>query len=371
MKKIILSGCLMIGILLARGQVVINVQLPAMGLVMKSQLWNLTIINTSSSDIQAQVSVLFTNVANNQKVFSGTSKLITLSRGAKQVTYNDVLPVTYNILNTGYNVDAAQEGFLPIGTFDVCYQVIRINTDFSETLGEQCETVDIDPISPPQLVSPYDSERVEITRPLFTWLPPSPYNLFNNLQYDYTLVQVLNTQSAADAIQQNIPLYAQSGITTTSLQYPVSVAELDTASLYAWQVTAKSGGSPVSKSEIWSFRIQHFNPDTNKVFVQNYYVKLKRENDASYIECKGMLRFEYLNEWNDKVVNVKLYDISSASRQELNIDSSLVNVDYGINFKSIDFTIQNLLVNKHIYQFELINSKQEHWYVKFEYQQNN
>lgn len=371
MKKFILSGVLFIGLVLAKGQVVINVQLPAMGLVMKSQLWNLTLINTSTTDIQAQVTVLFTNVANNQKVFSGTSKLFNLPRGTKQITFNDVQPVTYNILNTGYNVDGAQEGFLPVGTFDVCYQVTRINNDFSESLGEQCETVDIEPISPPQLVSPYDSERVEITRPLFTWLPPAPYNLFNNLVYDYTLVQVLSTQSAADAIQQNIPLYSQSNVSVTSLQYPVSLAELDTAKLYAWQVTAKSGGNPVSKSEIWSFKIQHFNPDTNKLSIQNYYVKLKRENDASYIIMHGALRFEYINEWNDKTVNIHLYDISSTSRNELSIDSSMLNVVYGNNFRSIDFAGQNLLVNKHIYLFELVNSKQEHWFVKFEYQQNN
>ncbi|MCP2937171.1 hypothetical protein NK983_31220, partial [Salmonella enterica subsp. enterica serovar Typhimurium] len=83
---------------------------------------------------------------------------------------------------------------------------------------------------------PADSEHVELTRPFFTWIPPTPLNLFSNLNYSWTLVEVQPTQSAADAIQQNIPVLSQTGLLTTNFQYPPGMAELDTGKTYAWRV---------------------------------------------------------------------------------------------------------------------------------------
>ena len=190
---------------LANGQVIVNLQLPPMGLSIKSQLWNLSLINTGTGDINVQVEMTMTDVSNNQRVLTGLSKNFVLPRGVKQVQATDVMPIIYTVGAPGYNLDGNPAGFLPIGIFNICYSIIKINNDGAERLGEECQTIEIEPLSPPQLVIPHDSEHVETTRPFFTWLPPSPYNLFNNLQYDWILVEVQPTQNAATALQQNIP----------------------------------------------------------------------------------------------------------------------------------------------------------------------
>ncbi len=367
MKKIISVILVFCGLLPCRAQVVVNLQLPAMGLMIKSQLWNLSIVNTGTADIEAQVEVLLTDASNNQQVLSGTTRTITLPKGAKQLTSNDVLPVSYNVLNPGYNLDASQDGFLPIGLYHVCYTVIQVTHGGTERLSEECEDIQVDPISPPMLISPADSDRVDMTRPLFTWVPPSPFILFNNLSYQYTLVEVMPLQTASDAIQQNIPLQTQQNIYTNSMQYPLSSPELDTGKLYAWQVAAVTGGNIVSKSEVWSFRIRKDGQDTSHTVSMDHYARPGRTQDASYTLCNGILRFVYLNEYNDATIPFKIYDITNAAQREVGMDSTVMDIRYGENYKQFDFTQGDQLTDKHIYLLELVNSRNESWYLKFEY----
>jgi len=81
MKKyilIILSAAVLQGI---RAQVVINPQLPPGGLTVKSQLWNLAVVNTGNQSIQAQVELSIVNAANNQPVLTATTRVLTFPKG--------------------------------------------------------------------------------------------------------------------------------------------------------------------------------------------------------------------------------------------------------------------------------------------------
>jgi len=366
MKKYILSALLAALISNLPAQVVLNLQLPPAGLTVKSQLWNMSVVNTVSQSMRAQIELSMINVSNNQTVLTATTRVLDFPRGLKQLHAGEVAPVTYNIMASGYNVDGSPEGFLPVGTFQLCYSMIRVDQEVSERLAEECETVVIEPLSPPQLVSPADSEAVELTRPLFNWIPPSPIQLFSNLVYDFNLVEVQSLQTGADAVQQNVPLETQSNLTVTNLQYAPSLPELDTAKLYAWQITAKSAGSEVARSEVWTFKVKKEPPPTVKSFLV-YYLKMKRENDAAYAVCHGTLYYEYLNESNDKTIPFKVYDVSNPAGKELALDSSLIDLHFGQHLGALDFTNTAVLKDKHIYLLELINSRKEHWYLKFQY----
>src|SRR5688500_13198285 len=212
-----------------QAQVIMNLQLPPVGLTLKPQLWNFSLVNSGHGRVNVRVELIVTDVSTNQRILTGTSNLFVLAVGAKQVRPADVMPVTYSIGSPGYSVDPSPDGFLPIGIFNICYSVINQNNDAQETLSEECETVQIEPVSPPQLILPADNEPVLVTRPLFTWLPPSPFNSNNSLLYDWVLVEVQPTQSAADAIQQNIPVLAQRNMAVASIQYPLSMPDRDTA----------------------------------------------------------------------------------------------------------------------------------------------
>jgi hypothetical protein len=347
-------------------QVVITPQLPPGGLTMKSQLWNLSVVNTGNQTIQVQIELSMINAANNQPVMTATTRILDAPKGMKQLRAAEAAPVTYNILNSDFHLDGSAEGFLPVGTFQLCYSVIRIDLETSERVAEDCETVVIEPVSPPQLVNPPDSGETELVRPLFNWLPPSPYQLFTNLIYDFKLVEVQDLQTGAEAVQENMPLHAQGNLNTTSLQFPPSLPALDTGKLYAWQITAWSGGAEVARSEVWTFHVKPAKPDARGGGL-GYYVRLKPENEAGFTLCYGMLRYEYLNEVNDKQVSFKVYDISQAGRKEVPMDSAFIDVRFGDNLEQLDFSRTSGLTENHVYLLELINSRKEHWCLRFKY----
>jgi hypothetical protein len=367
MKKIFLVMTGLWVALFSQAQVIVSTQLPPLGLTIKSQLWNLSLINTGSVSLDIKIEVSVTDISNNQPVLTGTSRLLTLPRGPKQFRIADVLPIVYNLGNPGYRVDPNPDGFLPIGQFNICYTIIKSNSDAPEVLSEECQSVEVEPLSPPQLIIPLDNEDIGIMRPFFAWVPPSPFNSYNSLLYDWVLVEVQATQSPADAVQQNVPILTRQNISFTSFQYPLSMPELDTSKVYAWRVVAKNYTSPIATSETWSFKVKHYEPDSVIASADGFFARLHRQEDASFIICNGVLRFEYMNDNNMSMAAVNIFDISSAGRRVVPLDSADYRVAYGQNFIQIDLRQKNMMMNGHMYLLELRNAKNETWYLKFEF----
>src|SRR6187200_3654634 len=106
-------------------QVLITPQLPPVGITVKSELWNLSLVNSFPQSLEIQLEVQMTDVSNSQRVFSAISRPFILPKGTKNIRASDIMPLTFNVLNSSYNIDASPFGFLPIGIFNVCYTVIR------------------------------------------------------------------------------------------------------------------------------------------------------------------------------------------------------------------------------------------------------
>lgn len=347
-------------------QVVIQLQVPPLGLTIKPQLWNLALMNGTRESMTVRIEMVMTDVANNQQVLTGTTRAFVLSEGGRRVQVKDVLPITYNSGSALYAVDPNPDGFLPVGVFNICYTLIGSIKGLSESvLAEACETFEIEPLSPPMLVMPANNEYTE-SRPFFTWLPPSPYQLFSNLRFDLKLVEVYPTQSPADAVQQNIPVVAQSNINFSSFQYPPGLPELDSSKSYAWQVVAKNGIMTVGNSEVFTFKLKQYSADSSRFQSRGYYSSMRREDDASYIISGNILKCSYEHLYADSTVDIHLTDITTSVHKAIPLDSSAIEVKYGFNLLSLDFQ-RNHLENKNIYMLELINSRREKWYLKFEY----
>lgn len=370
MRKLFLSVMLVIFALGLQAQVVMNLQLPPLGVTIKPQLWNLSLVNNSGEAMDVRLEMEMTDVSNNQLVFKGISRLLNLPRGAKQVHAGDVIPVTYTAGNPGYPVDPNPDGFLPIGVFNVCYTVTKLNSDAPEQLSEDCITLEVEPLSPPQLVLPVDSEYVDFTRPFFAWMPPSPVNSYQTMFYDWILVEVQATQSAADAIQQNIPVYTRQHVSFTSMQYPLSMPELDSSKLYAWRITAKNNSSPVANSEIWTFRVRKQEQVIENPVKSGYYARLSREENASFIICNGILRFAFEQDQNSTLAEIQITDISSKQRKRLPLEQAEQQTKYGQNLVQLDLRESGGMINGHMYLLELTTEKKEKWFLRFEYRQN-
>lgn len=370
MKKYILMVLYTCSLVQLPAQVVLNLQLPPAGLTVKSQLWNLAVMNTANQSFQARIELSMINAANSRPVMTATTNVLNFPKGMRQLRAGDVTPVMYTVQDPAFRVDGSPEGFLPVGTFQLCYTVIRTDLEIADRVAEECETAVVEPISPPQLIDPGDSSITDQTRPLFSWLPPSPIMLFNHLVYDFRLVRVEALQTGVEAVQQNIPLERQSDLVMAYLQYPMSLPELDTTNIYAWQVIAISGGSEVARSDVWTFRVKKESLGLTPS-PPAYYTRLRKENDAAYSVCRGPLYFEYLNEANDRTIPFRIYDLTNPSGMELRLDSSLIDLHYGEHLGMLDLSKSGIMLDRHLYLLELINSKKEHWYLKFQYRKKN
>ena len=216
MKKTVCSLLMLFIMHFCNGQVLLTSQIPPSGVCLKSQLWNFSIVNSGASNIIIQINLSFRDASNGERIFTASSGYYTVTQPVTQLQAYNLIPIVYTIINNAYNVDANPDGFLPIGQFEVCLEVTQIIGDMVSTLAEDCTTIEVEPISPPILINPVNEDSSYNKRPFFSWLPPAPITGFNNLSYDFSLVSVENIQSPGDAIQQNIPLFFEAGISTNS-----------------------------------------------------------------------------------------------------------------------------------------------------------
>lgn len=348
-----------------QAQVLVNLQLPVIGLSTKNQLWNMVLVNTGRETIQLRGSLIFTDQATNQVVMTASTSEFKLSAGSHVFQVADFSPIIYSIVNSSYGVDNNPNGFLPVGHFTVCYQFDRFVSDTYEKFVEECEMVEVEPVSPPQLIFPEDQAVLEFPQPVFSWLPPAPMNYFSQLSYDLRLVKLVGMQLPSDAIQQNIAIFSQQNIHTLSLAYPTSLPALDTGATYAWQVTAKNNNREVAKSDIWAFMVKKFNAAEDKLIRNGFYAKLKNaDGPVNYFLCSGKLQLAYDNYTDDDSVAVAITNLSN-QKTKMSLDSEYIRLKRGLNFIEIDLKTRNAFSNDHIFEFELINSRGEKWIGRF------
>lgn len=367
MKKLIITF-LLFAVMHGRSQVTVSLQLPPSGLSMKSQLWNMIVNNNSGGAIDVYIHLNLVETGTNRPVMSATTNSIPLPPGNRFIQYSSCAPVQYNVTDPSYQGFAASE-FMPVGHFTACYTLYKVLGDGHSQLAEECDVIDVEPVSPPQLVYPANKDSVETGNPAFNWIAPAPSNLFTSISYDLELTEMYPGQTESDAVQQNIPLLIQGGLNATSYPYPAGAAQLEAGKKYAWRILAKNNDAVVGRSDVWWFTVK--DPSAGKKSASEQpFAKLKKGDQLSYAILYNDLKFEYVNETEDTIWNMKVYDLSSASRKDMNISMPSANLRTGVNLVRIPSEQLDRFADKHIYLLEIRNSRDELWQLKFEYRRN-
>lgn len=352
-----------------RAQVLVNIQVPPVGLIQKPQLWNMVLSNASGTTLTLHAELLLTEASGGQQVLSGTTGNFTLATGTVPLNAGTIGNIQYNVLGSGYAIDASPAGLLPPGHFLACFSFWKHSGDVVEVIAEECIELLVEPMAPPMLIQPYDGVGIESQNPLFTWLPPSPAGLFNNLRYQFDLVELGVNQTAVDAIQQNVPVFSQDQLQGLSLQYPLSAYPLVYGKTYAWRITATSNNAPVSPSETWTFTPRQFNRIDSMVKGDLPFARLLRNDEAGYAIFSGEIKFEYINETADSIWHIRVVDLSLSSRPGWELDMDSLPMRRGQNLVRYQVKEEDAFIDKHMYQLELVNSRNEIWRLRFEYRQ--
>jgi hypothetical protein len=336
-----------------------TVQLPPVGVLQKAQLWNIVLVSAADLPKHVRITLRLMDAQTNQPVLTGITREITLSKGAKQLQVGDVMPVQYEYLSS--TVDRSVNGMLSAGNYRACYSMYVLEDKTGNQPGEDCIPFAIEPVSPPLLNTPANQSILESRLPQFTWLPPAPLNLFNDLNYDMTMVEVRPGQSPAEAIQQNIPVYRAPRLRNMFVNYPAGAVALDTARQYAWTVVAKNGQMFAAQTEIWTFRIKGVRNHLHEG--SSAYVQLRKELDGAVINCSS-LHYAYNNETSDSTVKYELIALEDDNRVA---GTGTVGIKRGDNRLEMPLhKIRSLKTGKS-YLFRLRNSRNEYWQMKFIY----
>ncbi len=259
-------------------QVTVNVQLPPAGMIQKDQLWNLVLVNNNAST-DVIVALDIQDAVSGQPVLSARSRSFMLGKGLKVINIQDVQPVQYN-----HMAAELSGGYLPLGSYIACYRVVR-NDKGPEPLGDECVRINVSPLSPPILNTPADHSELPGGYPQFSWLPPSPMDMFSNLWYELLVAEVLPGQSATEAVLYNVPVYAGHNLPSPYENYPASFSKLKPGQQYAWQVTARNGLNYAAQTEVWTFFIKS-SDSLKESKISGSYLILKKGEEAggtSYI----------------------------------------------------------------------------------------
>jgi len=344
---------------LAQAQVALVLQVPPTGIMLKSQLWNMALINTGNSAVNVTIELTLLSVKDNQPVMRAVSRTLQLNKGTNQITGKEVAPVGYDYLSPVFNTDRDPNGFLPVGRYKACYTIVQLRHG-DAPLTEDCLPVEVQPVSPPQLNTPADTSTLETAYPQFSWLPPLPLNLFSDLTYDMLVVEVLPGQGSYEAIQQNIPLYNISRYKDQANLYPASNAPLDTGRVYAWRVIAKNEDEFISQSEVWTFKLAshtHVEPKPS----DGNYISLKKAGGPP----------AGIHTLTDRVIGVKYYSFDKqhkATVRFLTGDGKLLRsmetqLLYGDNY--LGYSLDGAFVEDKPYRIEITDHQHNIYIADF------
>jgi hypothetical protein len=359
-KKSLISCLLFLVIFISRGQVSMTLQVPPTGVLVKPQLWNMVLVNTGGS-ILARVNLVLVDEKTNQALLTASSIPFLLGKGAHQLQAKDLSPIQYNYNSPAFHASQGPNGLLPVGAYQACYTLVNAEKA-AAPLVESCVQLNIDPLSPPLLNTPADESELYTSYPQFTWLPPMPPGMFDNLSYDLILVEVLPGQGKGDAIQQNIPVWSGGFIKDLFLNYPSSYRALDTGRLYAWRIVALNDDQPVAMTDIWSFHITTPQKPTIKQ-QPGAFVDLRRGLGTSVASSGETLKLTYENLAADTAVNYTITGLQDASNPI--VQKGQLSLIKGRNFLQVPLLKSGGFAERKVYLFQFINSRNETWTMKF------
>ena len=358
MKKIFFVLCVAMPLFL-QAQFTVNVQLPPAGMIQKDQLWNLVLVNNSNEMTDVSLSLNLQDAVTGQLVLAAVTRSITTGKGVKVINYRDVQPVLFN-----YLASELSGNFIPLGSYIACYRVFK-KEKANEALADECVRINISPLSPPLLNTPLDKSVLQTKYPQFSWIPPTPTELFSNLSYDISVVEVMEGQSATEAIFNNVPVYANSNIRNTFESLPSSYSSFETGKNYAWQVTAKNGFNYSGQTEVWTFKLQATD-SVKTTTTTSAYILLKDKDDhagVNYINDKNLF-IKYYSYSKEYEAEVKLRDADGKVLQELT-----QKISYGDNF--LLFKLNRHFQEGKVYMIEITDLQSKVHSVQFSIRKTN
>ncbi|MDZ4792827.1 MAG: hypothetical protein SGI83_00980 [Bacteroidota bacterium] len=292
----------------SKAQVYIQTTLPTVGLVQKNQLWNLVLVNGTTTAMEGKLDLILRDRQSGMELLTATTSRFTLAKGSLSVNVSNLNPIQYNYM--AMDAGSSFNGLLPVGAYIACYSFTKLAGEKQEQLAEECVPFDIEPLSPPMLIFPVDSSELEAIPGQFTWTPPTPAGMINRLRYEILITEIMPGQKADEAMQSNMNFYNRADVTNNFMTYPASLPAFEKEKWYGWQIVAKDDKNYAGKSEVWVFKIKR-ESELEKIIKGTPYIKMKTDAPELGIAPNGILKLSYFNRGTDSTAKITLSDLSN------------------------------------------------------------
>jgi hypothetical protein len=313
MRQSVFTVALLVLALFSYAQVTIQAPYPAAGLVQLNQLWNLTLVNGTTTPIDGRVEMVLKDRESGIELLTATSSMFTIPKGSVSLNINKLSPVQYNWL--AMDPSGALNSLLPSGNYIVCYSFTRILAEKQDQLAEECASFDVERLSPPMLIFPGDSALLDAYPGQFTWTPPAPAGMTRHLHYEIIITEIKEGQKADEAIQSNVSFYNEGHVVNNFMTYPAALPAFEKEKWYAWQIVARDDKNYAGKSEVWVFTVKKKNP-LDMIIKGTPYIRMKTDMQETGIAPNGFLKLSYFNRSNDSTATIFISDLSSGNEKK-------------------------------------------------------
>jgi hypothetical protein len=320
-------------------------------------LLNLNINSSFASDLKVHIEAVISDQQQSPLISFKTEDFI-LKPGLNDI--NNLSVISFKYFNAQIKEAIMKSGYLPPSEYNYCIRVYPYERPLA---GELCGTIGYI-ISPPELISPFNTEHVPTKYPQLTWHAPTPLTpeMVTTLNYELKIVELGPEQPAYAAISDNPAIYYNKNIRNEFIQYGANNHELESGKTYVWQVIAYSGETFLGKSEIWVFSVDSLNKDKIKTF-SGYYISPKKSFDGVFANFTNVVKFKIETPYELKPSDVR---ILNSNRQDLTPDSLKIEHHYGASWYSINLTDYPAFKDKSCYFIEITNGD-ERFIMGFRY----
>jgi hypothetical protein len=260
-----------------------------------------------------------------------------------------------------------QSGRFPEGEYEYCFEldVAQAKPTQPPVVYENCFTQALQPTTPLLLTDPYDGAEICNLRPGFSWQPPMP--LQGDMRYQIVVAPVNGKQQPTEALANNKPVINIANLRQFNIIYPAGAADLVKEQTYAWQVTALSGRTVVTQSEIWTFKVHC--DDSIPAAESGTYRELKPDGDKNYyIASGGIIRFSFNNYYSAGKLEYEIVDLANPD----NVIKKLPRLNMQTGHNKIDLKPSGsaALKSGNQYLLKVKNAGSQELTMRFIYQEN-
>jgi len=256
---VLFTGLMLLPAISAMSQsiVIVRITPPPPNQLSAADMWQLELTNMSPTGGAPTPTLVYligtVEVQREGLVGEARSANVMLSAGTTRLSGRDVQPVNVSYASSRYRDAMVRTGSFPAGNYTIC--VTAHEAQSGREIGRDCIEHEVQPFSPPQLITPVAGDVISQPYPVFTWTPLAPAPSGSFVRYRIKMVRVLRSQPPDVAVQSNVSWFETTNIMSTSLPYPADARTLEEGT-YAWFVEAVGlrGDQVLARSEVEVFR---------------------------------------------------------------------------------------------------------------------